>query len=135
MHCQFSRTGILVDRARRRGTIAIPDREGTALLLASRRGRSLVGVLAAATRAGRAGHPKVGGAGVEVDGELLLVRADGDGASPHLILILSGQLLALALLDVGRNDSEIQDLRAGVERLATDVGLEVDQVLAVLAGE
>ena len=88
----------------------------------------------AAAVARRGGDPEVGRAGVEVNDERLRRVADGDLARPKQIVLLVGQVDASALRRGGDGDrGERLDLRALGERLAADVLLEVDEVLAVLA--
>ena len=81
---------------------------------------------AGGARLGR--DPEVGGAGVEVDDELLVVRADRDLARPEEVVLLVGERDAGTL-------REGRDERALVERLLSDILFEVDQVLTVLAVE
>ena len=86
-------------------------------------------------RAARGGDPEVGRTGVEVDEELLRRGADGDLARPLGVRVLVGEGLALALGEMLREHRERLDLSALVEHVRTDVLLEVDQVLTVLAVE
>lgn len=130
-------TSVGEDRAGDGRAIAVLDGEVAVLLGGRGRGGSLVLVL---RRAGVVGavarrHPEVGGAGVEVDDELLCGGADGDRARP-LRLLLVVERLALALREEAFGDaSERLDFSAKVESVRADVLLEVDQVLAVLARE
>ena len=129
-------TGVGEDRARARGSISVGDAEAAALALAGRRRPGVVGVLAPAGRAlVGVGNPQVGGTSIEVDDEGLLVGADGDGTGP-LSLLLVGQGLGLALLEqVLRNLAALHDRGTLGEGSTAAVLLEVDQVLAMFAGE
>lgn len=89
--------------------------------------------MVAAGRARRGGDPEIGRAGVEVDGEALGRLADGDLAGPEEIILLVGEFDATALLEGLGESSQRLDLSALGERLAADVLLEVDEVLAMLA--
>ena len=128
-------TGLGVDGARDRGFIGILDFEGAALLGTSGRGRGSVLALRLASGASARGgrDPEVGGAGVEVDEELLGRGADGDRASPLEVVLLVGERLGLALGEVGGEDGEGLDGGASLEDVRADVLLEVDQVRTVLA--
>ena len=88
----------------------------------------------AAAVARRSGDPEVGRASVKVNDERLRRVADGDLACPEQIVLLVGQVDASALRRGGDgNRGQRLDFRALGERLAADVLLEVDEVLAVLA--
>ncbi len=129
---QTERTGVSVGSAGGGGAVAVADGEAAALLLAGVRRVVLVVRAAGGARLGR--DPEVGGAGVEVDGELLLVRADRDLARPEEVVLLVGERDAGALRVLGEPRDGL-DGRALVERLLSDILLEVDQVLTVLAME
>ena len=128
--------GVGVDGAGDSGAVAVLDGEGAGLLL-SRVGLAggvpVLG-LADGAGAGGAGDPEIGGAGVEVDEELLGGGADGDRAGPLGVALLVGEGLGLALGKVLGKDSERLDGSAGLEDVGADVLLEVDQVRTVLAG-
>ena len=130
-------TSLGVDGARDGGAITVLDGERAALLRAGRRlGRGVLALaLAGRARAGRAGDPQVRRASVEVDEERLGGRADGDRASPLLIVVLVGQGLGAggALGDRGGDLTELLD-RPALGKAAS-VGNEVAQVLLVLAAK
>ena len=127
--------GVGVDGAGHGGAITVLDGEGAGLLggrVGLARGVAVLR-LADGAGAGRAGDPEVGGAGVEVDEELLSGSADGDRARPLLIVVLVGEGLGLALGEVVGKHSEGLDLSALLEDVRAHVLLEVDQVRTVLA--
>ena len=127
--------GVGVDGAGHGGAITVLDGEGAGLLggrVGLARGVAVLR-LADGAGAGRAGDPEVGGAGVEVDEELLGRGADGDRASPLEVVLLVGERLGLALGEVGGEDGEGLDGGASLEDVRADVLLEVDQVRTVLA--
>lgn len=87
----------------------------------------------AAITFGRVWHPKVGGARVEVNDELLVVGTDGDGTRPLGVVLLVRKGLALTLGEMLWEDDSGLDLCTRVESFPAAVSFEVDQVLAVLA--
>ena len=116
------------------GAIAVLNAERTRLGLAGLRRSRGISVLARAARAlRRVGDPEIRRASVEVDNELLLVGADGNGSGPLSVAVLVGQSLVLTLGEVRGEDSERPDSGTLVESLFAAVRLEVDQVLTVLA--
>ena len=77
--------------------------------------------------------PEVGGTGIEVNDESLVVGTDRDRTSPFDVIVLVGEGFPLTLLDARRDNSKGLDLGTLVEGLTTLVTFKVDQVLAVLA--
>lgn len=133
VRCKIGRTSVGVDGARGLGPVAILDLEGAALLRARRRRRRVVGVLSLAATAVTGRNPEIGGTGVEVDGEVLTGRANGDSAGPLLVALLVVEGLSLALMEPIGEDRELRNAGTCVEGIEADILLEVHQVLAVLA--
>ena len=127
-------TCILVNGSGHSRLVTILNSEGSFLGLArGGRGR-VVGVLASAAGAALSvGHPEIGRAGVEIDNESLLVGTDCDGTGPLEIVFLISKSFTLALDEVLWESGDVDDVGTRVERFSAAVGLEVDQILAVLA--
>ena len=132
----FQPTRIVVAITGGRRPIAVLDGEAPVDFLA---GRGLGGVeegMILARVARRNGNPEVRRARVEIDGEVLAGRPNGDGACPLKVvaLVCEGYSATLAIAEyMRRQGRESLDLSAQRERVTADVALEVDQVLAVFA--
>ena len=85
--------------------------------------------MALAARAAARRNPEVGRTGVEVNVEALCGRADGDRTRPLQVIALISELDASTLLEARSVDVGVELL----ELLGAEIGLEIDQVLAVLA--
>ena len=81
------------------------------------------------------GYPKVRRTSVEVDGELLVVRSDGDRTGPLRVVVLISERLALTVCEVNGESWRRGDVSATFESSFASVGLQVDQVLTMLAGQ
>ena len=126
-------TRVGVGRAGRGGAISVADGERPALLAALGGPAGVVLRMAPAAGARRRRDPQIRRASIEVYREGLRWAPDADLACPLEVVLLVRQAHAATLLKRRGDRREGFDLSARMERLAADVLLKVDEVLAVLA--
>ena len=128
-------TCVGVDRTRHGGAITVLDLECTALLGCGRRRGRGEAMLRLAGRAGarRAGHPKVGRAGVEVDEEGLRGSTNADGAGPLEIVFLIGEGDAASRAFPERSGNHLELLDLEIIGQSAGVLLQVTKSPLVLA--